>query len=162
LNLVFRMHWGTYLYAAGRDDDAVRQFIDVLDIDQDFSLGRVWLLTVYVAQDKWADAHREASHLLARDPSPLILSMLAGVFHRSGDRDRSERLLEPVRDGSRPGAAIGLTIFHLVCGEVDEAVLWLEKAVGRYERVAMLPLLLRRFVGSSHWPKIATMLNLPG
>jgi eukaryotic-like serine/threonine-protein kinase len=163
LNLIFRMHWGTYLIAAGRDADAVTQFLEALDIDPDFLLAHAWVSVAYSSQGLWSDAHRHAERMYALAPAPITAGALAGTFVRIGERSQAEALLKTLERGAAPGAAMALALFHVGCGDADEALAWLEKAIERGERMAMLPLLFRRLCSSSpRWPAVAKMLNLPG
>ena len=162
LNLLFRVHWGVYLFAAGRDADAVRQLLEVLDIDQNYVLAQSWLCTAYVSQRNWPEARRYAQRAVALWPSPLMVGCLAGILLREGDRPGAEQLLAQFKDSAVPGAVIGLALFHLMSLDADEALVWLEKAIERREPMAMLPVLFRRFCSSSpRWPAVAKRLNLP-
>jgi tetratricopeptide (TPR) repeat protein len=163
LNLIFRMHWGTYLIAAGREVDAVTQFLEALDIDPDFLLAHAWISVAYSSQGLWSDAHRHAERMYALAPAPITAGVLAGTFVRIGERSQAETLLKTLDRGAAPGAALALALFNVGCGDADEALAWLEKAIDRGERMAMLPLLFRRHCSSSpRWPAVAKMLNLPG
>ena len=60
-----------------------------------------------------------------------------------------------------PGGAIGLAIFYLTTGDIDEALSWVEKSLDRRERFVLLPVLLGRTCSSSpRWPAILKKLNL--
>jgi hypothetical protein len=63
------------------------------------------------------------------------------------------------------GNAAAHALFHLLCGEVDRGADWAEKAIE--ERNLSMMIYLRFVVckelrASHRWPKIASMLNLPG
>jgi Flp pilus assembly protein TadD len=133
-------------------------------MDQEYFLAHVWVCTAYGSQGMWPEARRYAESAFAMvGHSPLIIGVLAGVSVQTGDRRRAEELLAPFKDGAAAGAAIGLALFHLMCLEINEAVAWLEKAIERRERMAMLPVVFRRFCSSNpRWPAVAKMINLPG
>jgi eukaryotic-like serine/threonine-protein kinase len=162
LNLLFRVHWATYLFAAGRDADAVGQYLEVLDIDQNYYLAHAWIAAAYASRGMWLEARRHAEHLFALGPTPLTAGWLAGVADRAGDRERHDQLLEQLEDRTAPGTALGLAMFYL-CVNVDEALTWIAKAIERRElRLVLFPVLFRRFCSSSpRWPAVAKLLNLP-
>ena len=49
--------------------------------------------------------------------------------------------------------------FHLLCGEIDQAADWFEKAIE--QRDPAMPTLGYRFRSSPRWPALAKMMNLP-
>jgi hypothetical protein len=57
------------------------------------------------------------------------------------------------------------SIFHLLCGEVDEGADWAEKAINEHDlsmRMIYLRFVVCKELRASHrWPKIAQALNLP-
>ena len=73
-------------------------------------------------------------------------------------------MLQALGSGATPGDARAHALYHLLCGEIDAAADWVEKAVE--ERDASLMVYLRFVVSkglraSYRWPKIAKMINLP-
>jgi serine/threonine-protein kinase len=162
LNLLYRVHRGVCLFAAGRDGEAVSQYLDVLDIDPDNFLAHCWLSAAYAAQQLWPDARRHAERAFALSPSPVVVGWFAGVTFRAGDRARADVLLDRFANSKAVGAAVGLAMFHAT-NDIDEALVWLAEGIQRHESIVLLPLLFRRFCASSpRWPAVAKMMNLPG
>jgi serine/threonine protein kinase/tetratricopeptide (TPR) repeat protein len=163
LNLIFRIHWGAYLIAAGRDADAVTELLEALDIDPDFPLAHAWISSAYSLQGHWMDAERHMERAYSLSPNALMACALAGTLVRTGDSSRAESLLQTLENGETPVTLTGRALFHVNCGDVEEALAWLEKAIERRESLAMILVLFRRFCSSSpRWPAVARMLNLPG
>jgi len=161
LNLLFRVHWATCLFAAGRHAEAEAQCLEILDIEPDSILAHHWIITVYIAQARWLEARRYAEHAFALAPVPVVAGTLAGIYVRTGDTPRADQLLERFIDREAPGTAIGLALFHLTTGETDEALAWVEKAIDQRERIVLLPVVFRPFCASSpRWPAVAKKLNL--
>jgi tetratricopeptide (TPR) repeat protein len=161
LNLLFRVHFGIYLVAAGKDAEAAAHFHQVLDIDPNYPLACVWLCTTYVLRGRLDEARHYAEHAFSLVSFPLLIGTLAGVAWRGGDQSRAEPLVARLRDGDAPGTSAALAYYHLMCLEIDEALACLEQAVERRDAMAMLPVLFRRFCASSpRWPAVAKTLNL--
>jgi hypothetical protein len=58
-----------------------------------------------------------------------------------------------------------LAIFHLLCGEVERAADWSEKATEQRDPLMMLFLrqpIAKALRSSARWPALAKMMNLPG
>ena len=87
-----------------------------------------------------------------------------GVLARTGERSRAEALIGQMSK-AQGGlvAASGMVLYHLICGEVDAAADWFEKAIEQRDPVMVpwlrLPLTKPRRM-SLRWPKIATMSQL--
>ncbi len=97
--------------------------------------------------------------------NPKTAGVLAGLLVRSGDRARVAEIIGGLGDGRANSAPVAFAIFHLLCGEVEKAAEWTERALEqKHPLVSMLllappwkPLLQT----SSHWPKLAKVMNLP-
>jgi hypothetical protein len=91
--------------------------------------------------------------------------VLAAILRRSGETESAiplERLLD---EAQRIGDAPAHSIFHLLCGNVDQGADWAEKAID--ERDLSILIYLRFVVSknlrtSPRWPMIARKLNLEG
>jgi hypothetical protein len=93
--------------------------------------------------------------------------LLAGGLMRAGDMRRAEDLLRKLLPGDRYGAPMGLVVFHVVCGEMDQAAVWAAKAVDQRDpRLVTIIWLLRapsRDILRLHggWSAIARQLEVP-
>jgi TPR repeat protein len=62
--------------------------------------------------------------------------------------------------GKAYGAPLGLCYFHFLCGEIDRAADWLEKAIEqRHPAAAVIASIF--FRSTSRWPALAKLMNLP-
>jgi len=165
LNPIIRVGLAVSLTAAGEDEEALSEARGILELDPDFvSAYTLQALNVTKAPLPEALAFAEKGFTLA-PWNPINAGLLAGLLVRSGDRARAAKLVGGLGDGQANGAPVAFAIFHLLCGEVEKAAEWTEKALGqRHNMVAMLLLtppwnpLLR---SSTRWPKLAKMMNLP-
>jgi eukaryotic-like serine/threonine-protein kinase len=163
LNLLFRVHFGVCLVAAGKDADAAAHFHQVLDIDPNYPLACCWLSVTYLLRGMVAEARHYAEHAFSLVSFPQLVGTLAGVARRGGDYRRAEPLVARLKDGDASGGSVGLALYHLMCLEIDEAHACLEQAVEQRDAMTMLAVQFRRFCASSpRWPAIAKTLNLPG
>jgi hypothetical protein len=90
--------------------------------------------------------------------------VLAGLLVRAGDQTRAETVLKELEAGELNEQSSALTIYHLLCGDIEEAVRWAESAIRQKEQMVTMLLLprpwgptLRR---SGRWPQLARILNL--
>src|ERR1017187_6073643 len=167
LNLIIRVGLATSLTAAGSDDEASAEVQRIKELDPNF-VPAYTLLAFNVTKAPLREALAFAEKGLALAPwNPISAGLLAGLLVRSGDRARAAELVGGLGDGQANGAPVAFVVFHLLCGEVEKAAEWTEKALEqRHNMVAMLLLtppwksLLR---SSAPWPKLAKVMNLtPG
>jgi tetratricopeptide (TPR) repeat protein len=167
LNLIMRVGLATSLTAAGSDDEASAEVQRIKELDPNF-VPAYTLLAFNVTKAPLREALAFAEKGLALAPwNPISAGLLAGLLVRSGDRARAAELVGGLGDGQANGAPVAFVVFHLLCGEVEKAAEWTEKALEqRHNMVAMLLLtppwksLLR---SSARWPKLAKVMNLtPG
>src|SRR4029453_1274483 len=75
-----------------------------------------------------------------------IVGQLAALLVRTGEKQRAEALLEPLRPGAAYGAPTGMAMFHAMCGEFDRAFDW--AAGARDERYPEFLKILRPWLQS--------------
>jgi len=165
LNLVMRVGLATSLREAGRHQDASAEARKIIELDPDYFPG----FTLQAFDFTWeplelALAFAERGHILSPWFTPGI-GLLAGLLVRAGDQTRAQEVLKKLGDGERSEAGCAFAIYHLLCGEIEQAVDWAEKAIRRHEAMVTMLLLptpwgplLRR---SPRWPQVARMMNLP-
>jgi hypothetical protein len=89
-----------------------------------------------------------------------IAGQLAALLFRAGATRRADAMIEKLRCGQPYGAAVGLALFHALCGEFDQAARWAEKAIE--ERYPLFVAILGPFLRPSpQWPALAKLINLP-
>lgn len=85
---------------------------------------------------------------------------LAALLKKSGAAQRAQEMIIAMT-GALP---IGMTLYHLVCGEIDEAIAWYRKDIEeRRPNAAMIAraAYLKPMRENPKWPEIARMMNLP-
>ena len=137
---------------------------EVLEVDEHQVVAMVAIAMIYADTGNLVQALTVARRANAVSPWYLdTVAVLAALLRRSGDAEAAmplERLLDAAQ--SR-GDAPAHSIFHLLCGNVDQGADWAEKAID--ERDLSISIYLRFVVSkdlraSPRWPKIAKMLNL--
>src|ERR1035438_10391484 len=139
LNLIMRVGLATSLTAAGSDDEASAEVQRIKELDPNF-VPAYTLLALNVTKAPLREALAFAEKGLALAPwNPISAGLLAGLLVRSGDRARAAELVGGLGDGQANGAPVAFVVFHLLCGEVEKAAEWTEKALEqRHNMVAML------------------------
>ena len=153
------------LTAAGKDEEALAEARGILELDPNFVAAyTLQALNVTKAPLPEALAFAEEGFTLA-PWNPITAGLLAGLLVKSGDRARAAELIGVLGDGRANAAPVAFAIYHLLCGEVEKAAEWTERALEqKHPMVSMLLLtppwnpLLR---SSTRWPKLAKMMNLP-
>ena len=93
--------------------------------------------------------------------SKLAAGQLAAILVRIGGVSRANALIDKLKADTASGAPTGLVAFHVLCGEIDIAAQWAERAIEeRYMPFVqdLGPFLL----ATPKWPALSRMMNLPG
>jgi len=161
-----RMNLHAYLQAAGRESEALEQLKKVLELDEHQVVALVSMAMIYADRGELAEALVTARRAHAVAPwYPDAAAMLAALMHRNGQEAESQELAKTLGTGDAFGDAHVRALFHLARGDVEQGADWAEKAVEARDLSIMFYLryVVSRELRASHrWPKIATMLNLPG
>jgi tetratricopeptide (TPR) repeat protein len=165
LNLIMRIGLAISLRQAGREREAAAEARKILELEPDTYPA----FTLQAFDFTWepldqALAFAEKGYALSPWFAPSV-GLLAGLLVRAGNHVRAQEVLKELGDSRRSEGCCAFTIYHLLCGEIEQAVDWAEKAIRRQEQmVTMLllstpwrPMLSR----SSSWPQLARMMNLP-
>jgi TolB-like protein/tetratricopeptide (TPR) repeat protein len=115
----------------------------------------------YFAQGKLPEAREPAEEAFRNAPwHSWVVGFLAGLLAQAGERDRAEELLAKLREMPPDG----MVMYHLVCGEIDAAIDWYERAIELRRpfaaQFAAVPF-FKPLRASPRWPKLAKMMNLP-
>jgi Tfp pilus assembly protein PilF len=130
LEVMPRMNLHAYLQAVGRDREAYDQLNKVLELDENFAVAHCSLAALQALEGALPEALRSAQKAYSLVPShPSAIATLAALLRRTGDESGADRLLQKLGPGDAFGAPRGFAIFHLLCGEVDRAANWAEKAI---------------------------------
>lgn len=164
LNLVIRIGLATSLTAAGKDEEALTEARRILELGPSY-VPAYTLQALNVDKVPLAEALAFAEEGFRLAPWSLgTVGLLAGLLVKNGNRERAAELISGLGDGQANAAPLGFAFFHLLCGEVEKAAEWTERALEqRHPMVSMLLLtppwkpLLR---SSDRWPKLANIMNL--
>jgi tetratricopeptide (TPR) repeat protein len=160
-------HWravlASHLTHAGRAGDAIRPATEAMKLDEASYAPYVVLSETYISMGRWEDAATAAEKGLQLNPQDaLAAGMLAGAWANLDDRTRADALIRAMGDTPRP--IFGRVLYHLLCGDIDQAADWYERAINGRDPFAVVfadgPMggVLRQ---SPRWPKLARMMNLP-
>jgi serine/threonine-protein kinase len=98
--------------------------------------------------------------------SPTTKGLFAGILKSSGDAARAGELLDQILPVDQYGSAMGLSLFHVACGEMEHAAKWAEKAVAQRDtRMFFLTGLVRAsqaslFRSHGRWSAIARTFGI--
>jgi Tfp pilus assembly protein PilF len=147
------------LVCTGRLAEAQVELHKVLEFEENYVWAAYMVALTYARQEKWT----EALHFAEKASSSLMpqaIGVLAGVLKRVGEANRAEELIQRLMPGETYGAPLGFCLFYLLCGEIDRAADWLEKAIEqRHPNTAHYASM--NFRSSSRWPALARLMNLP-
>ena len=160
-----RVGLATSLREAGRDREAAAEARKILELDPDFFPAFALQAFDFIWEPlEEALAFAEKGYALVPWSAPTA-GLLAGLLVRAGDKARAREMLKDLGEGDRSEHCSAFTVYHLLCGESEQAVDWLERAIHRREQMVTMLLLpkpwgpmLRR---SPRWPAFARKMNLP-
>jgi serine/threonine-protein kinase len=162
LNTVFGSVSAMSLGAARRDAEATARCRRVLEVDANDWVAYSLLALTQDAQGMPADALASAEKAYSLAPwSAVSMGRYAGLLASRGNSSRAEDVSNKLRHAPESYTAPrGLSAFYFHQGDIDQAADWMEKSIE--QRDAMAPYYARRyFRSSSHWPRLAKLMNLP-
>jgi serine/threonine-protein kinase len=166
LNAPVRSSFAACLMSAELYDRAIEEARKGLELDDNLWIPYQALVVSYLMKNMVAEALAAAERAYERAPwNPRIIGLLAGSLARADERGRAEALVGQLSK-AKGGlvAPSGMVLYHLICGEVDAAADWFEKAIDQRDPMMVpwlrLPL-AKPLRESPRWPKIAAMMNLP-
>ena len=152
------------LRVAGRFAEASAATRQSLELEPNFFPSYTALCFAHAAQGQLAEAvmvAEKAYTLAPRNPQPI--GALAGILARTGNRSRSEELIQELGDGQSYGAPIGFIFFYSLLQDTEKAADWFERSVE--QRYPLTPTLLRTMPmlagPSPRWAALAKTMNLP-
>jgi eukaryotic-like serine/threonine-protein kinase len=163
LNVVYRNARSIFLYVAGLREQGVKEAEQALEIDDrywgaHFSLGMNYASRALIAE---ALASAERAYQLA-PWTACTVGLLAGTLSRAGDEHRaSQFLVELHKMSGQPHW--GLVLYYLICGDVDAAAQWVEKAIEQRDLMTIIQIrapLAEPLRRSARWPALAARANL--
>jgi tetratricopeptide (TPR) repeat protein len=152
------------LAAVGRYAEAEELLQQSRDLDPNFMWIHYYLADLHAARGQFAGALPSAEKAFALAPwyAPSV-GIYAGLLVRTGEPDRGREMVRALGASKAYGAAKGLAIFHSICGDIDRAADFYEKAIE--ERDSSVVAFLQGAIGeplraSTHWPRLAALMNL--
>jgi len=159
LHLLCRVGLASCLYAEGKIAEAFEQLRQVMEIDESNHYPYWYLSVMQALQGMVTEALASSERAYSRAPCDnLIVGLRAGMLARTGDSSGAEALLGQLRSAAY-GASTGWAAYYIVQLETDQTVEWLAKAIE--ERDPRIYTFLHCLRSSTHWPKLAKMMNLP-
>jgi serine/threonine-protein kinase len=163
LNVGYRAILGHLLCVSEKYSEAVVELRKALEMDENHWLATLNVGEVHMATGKFAEAAEafERIYCVAPDNS-FTWGFLAAARARLGEKERAEALIREGGDSPKP--LWGRVVYHLWCGELDDAANWYEKMIAQREPFAMIfawEPVVRVLRESRHWPRLAAMMNLP-
>jgi tetratricopeptide (TPR) repeat protein len=160
-----RMNLHAYLQAVGRDRDAHAQALKVLELDPNQVVARVSIAHFHAARGEWAEALAAARRAHEVGPwYPDTVATLAATLRMVGREEEGRALHATLGTGAAFGDCRVQTVYHLMCGDVEQGADWVERAIVERDQSMMyyLRFVVCRTLEASHrWPALARMLNLP-
>jgi len=166
LNGLVRYWLGTALVRAGRDEEGFAELKKAVETMPHFALDHA-MAVGHFSQGRVGQALAAAENAQTTAPpqDKVHIGLLAGLLKISGGNSERMAALLGLLDGRVYGTPIAFAIFHIICGELDQAAAWVVKsAEERYPGTLYFingsPLgdALR---ASPRWPALAKMMNLP-
>jgi tetratricopeptide (TPR) repeat protein len=159
------MNLHAYLQAAGRDREAYARVLEALDLDEHLVVARISVAHFHADWGQLDQAVAAARRAYADGPwYPDTTATLSALLRRTGEGREADGLLQSLGSGAQSGDARARAVYHLLCGEVDAAADWVEKAIEQRDHSMMFYLrfvVCRPLRASARWPAIARMMNLP-
>lgn len=163
LNASWRAILSSHLSEAGSRDRALEEALKASEIDENHWLALFMLGGIYFSRGKFREAVAAAERAHKAVPwHSMPMGLLAGALVRLGEKDRAEALIRQMGDAPRP--VWGRVLYHLLCSEIDAAADWFKETIEQRDPFALIfarSSVTEPLRQSSHWPKLARMMNLP-
>jgi eukaryotic-like serine/threonine-protein kinase len=164
LDSILRVYRGASLGALGHDEDAIKEFHAILELNPNVVPAHAYLGIHHMERGELDQAlmHAEKAYIL----TPLVphsIGEFAGLLKRVGELQRANELFEKLQRADTFGAARGLATYYLMLDEFDAAADWIERAIDQGDPVALTTLRLRRMglFSTPQWARLMRKLNLP-
>ena len=131
LSLIIGSNFGYALVREGETAEGIEMVRTVLDMDDSFLAGHIYLACSYVVSGMKTEAVGEAKKLLALSSDGVHRSIAACIYAGTGHRDEADRLFERLlkRAESEYIDPWQIAIVYSALGQKANALKWLEKAV---------------------------------
>ena len=160
---MWRLMRANLLPSAGLEHEALDDARKAVELDPDFWLGWADLGLLCARRHQHTEAMQCAERAMAGAPwCPYSIGVMAAALANEGQATRAEPLLAALQ-GDAYGGPVGLAVYFLARGEIEQAVEWSAKAAER-RFPAFIPRLIRTFEPSLRhspaWPAVLKKMNL--
>jgi eukaryotic-like serine/threonine-protein kinase len=160
---MWRLMRANLLPSVGLEHEALDDARKAVELDPGFWLGWADLGLLYARRHQQAEAMQCAEKAMAGAPwCPYSIGVMAAALANEGRANGAEPLLMALR-GDAYGGPVGLAVYFLARGEIEQAVEWSAKAVEQ-RFPAFIPRLIRTFEPSlrrsTAWPGVLKKMNL--
>ena len=163
LSILWRGTLMAHLVCAAKYEEALQEGSKAMDIAQNEIHPHLALGEAYLALGRIAEAVAAAERAHRNFPQhSMATGFLAASLVRLGEKERADALVHEMGDSPTP--IWGRAWYHLLCSEVGAAADWYEKMIDAREMFAPVyahSLYTAELRASSHWAKLARMMNLP-
>jgi eukaryotic-like serine/threonine-protein kinase len=160
---MWRLMRANLLPSVGLEHEALDDARKAVELDSGFWLGWADLGLLYARRHQHTEAMRCAERAMAGAPwCPYSIGVMAAALANEGQENSAEPLLVALQ-GDAYGGPVGLAVYFLARGEIEQAVEWSAKAVEQ-RFPAFIPRLIRAFEPSlrrsAAWPELLKKMNL--
>jgi tetratricopeptide (TPR) repeat protein len=161
LNSFWRARRSWVLANAKRYDDAVAEATKALELDETNYQARMMMALSHACQGNLAlalEAAEAVYHTSAFDA--FATGLLGGILSRLGEKERAEQVIATMTGA----VTIGMTIYHLIAGEIDAALDWYQKDIEAHRPNAPMVAFaawLAPLRASPRWSDVTRLMNLP-
>ena len=130
LSVIIHTIAGLAFCQAERHELALREAQDILEISPDFPLAHEVLACAHMGLGRHAEAIAAAQRAVDLTDGSVEIADLAEAYFRAGRRERAEQLVAELEGRAEQGyvAAVPLAAVHLLMGDREAALDWLERA----------------------------------
>jgi tetratricopeptide (TPR) repeat protein len=162
LNFLYRQIYARGLCLADKWIEAEAELRSILELDPSYTHALAGLGLLYARQGRLEEALSTNEQAHAAMPwATLVTGQLAATLRRTGNTRRAEILIHEIENGPEHGVSSGLAMFHALCGELEEAAKWAERAIEQ-RHMTFLHNVCLLFRPTPWWPRLAKLMNLPG
>jgi serine/threonine protein kinase/tetratricopeptide (TPR) repeat protein len=122
---------GYPFYYKRQFDEAIKHYLQALDLDQNYSWGHLWIGQAYVQKGMYKEAEDEINQAIRFSGGDVRTKATLGhAYAVAGKREEALRVLKELRDlsGKRYVSPYFIALIYVGLKEDDQAVTWLQKA----------------------------------
>jgi serine/threonine-protein kinase len=164
INTTARSERAVCLDAAGRHAEAVAELRAVIELAESYWFPYFILGCRHMLDGDLHDALGPAERCYRLAPWFLPgVGLLAALFERLGETQRASTLVPQLSSDDSYAEPLGLGMYHLLRGDLDQAAAFAEKAIDHRQPAAFFFLRVHASAlrSSRHWTRLAGMTNLP-